>query len=98
MLLMNGLKKQKGGKNLRVIKYPEPEQEIITTCSKCGAELAYVKNTIPYLDSLSITEDKIKKVFKTLVNAYNNKVPLYIENKFTKEKYGCKFAIILKGE
>ena len=59
---------------------------------------AYVKNTIPYLDSLSITEDKIKKVFKTLINAYNNKVPLYIENKFTKEKYGCKFAIILKGE
>ena len=21
-----------------------------------------------------------------------------IENKFTKEKYGCKFAIVLKGE
>lgn len=26
---------------MRVIKYPEPEQETITTCSKCGAELAY---------------------------------------------------------
>ena len=59
---------------------------------------AYVKNVIPYLDSLSITEDKIKKVFKTLVNAYNNKVPLYIQNNFTKEKYGCKFSIMLKGE
>ena len=58
----------------------------------------YIKNIIPYLDSLSITEDKIKKVFKTLVNAYNNKIPLYIENKFTKEKYGCKFSIILRGE
>lgn len=26
---------------MRVIKYPEPEQETITTCSRCGAELAY---------------------------------------------------------
>jgi hypothetical protein len=58
----------------------------------------YVKQVIPYLDSLSITEEKIKKVFKTLVNAYNNKVPIYLENGFTKEKYNCKFSIILKGE
>jgi hypothetical protein len=53
---------------------------------------------MPYLDALSMTEDKVKKVFKTLVNAYNNKVPLYIENGFVKEKYDCKFSIILKGE
>jgi hypothetical protein len=58
----------------------------------------YVKNTMPYLDALSMTEDKVKKVFKTLVNAYNNKVPLYIENGFVKEKYNCKFSIVLKGE
>jgi hypothetical protein len=58
----------------------------------------YVKSTMSYLDALSMTEDKVKKVFKTLVNAYNNKVPLYIENGFVKEKYDCKFSIILKGE
>ena len=58
----------------------------------------YVKNTMPYLDSLGMTEEKIKKVFKTLVNAYNNKVPMYIENGFVKEKYNCKFSIVLKGE
>lgn len=29
---------------MRVIKYPEPEQETIITCSKCGAELAYVNS------------------------------------------------------
>lgn len=58
----------------------------------------YVKNTIPYLDSLSITEEKIKKVFKTLINAYNTKVPLYVENGFVKEKYNCSFSILLKGE
>jgi len=26
---------------MRIIKYPEPEEETITTCSRCGAELAY---------------------------------------------------------
>ena len=26
---------------MRVVKYPEPEQEIFVTCSKCKAELAY---------------------------------------------------------
>ena len=58
----------------------------------------YVKSTMSYLDALSMTEDKVKKVFKTLVNAYNHKIPLYIENGFVKEKYDCKFSIILKGE
>lgn len=58
----------------------------------------YVKNTMPYLDSLGMTEEKIKKVFKTLVNAYNNRVPIYIENGFIKEKYNCVFSIELKGE
>ena len=58
----------------------------------------YVKSTMPYLDALSMTEDKVKKVFKALVNAYNHKTPLYIENGFVKEKYDCKFSIILKGE
>ena len=58
----------------------------------------YVKSTMPYLDALSITDYKVKKVFKTLINAYNNNVPLYVENNFTKEKYDCKFSIILKGE
>ena len=45
-----------------------------------------------------VPEDKVKKVFKALVNAYNHKTPLYIENGFVKEKYDCKFSIILKGE
>lgn len=58
----------------------------------------YVKSTMSYLDALSMTEDKVKKVFKTLINAYNHKIPLYIENGFVKEKYDCKFSIILKGE
>lgn len=56
----------------------------------------FVKNTIPYLDSLSITEDKIKKIFKTLVNSYNTRVPLYVENGFKKQKYHCEFSISLK--
>lgn len=58
----------------------------------------YVKSTMSYLDALSMTEEKVKKVFKTLVNAYNTKVPMYVENNFTKEKYNCKFSIVLKGE
>ena len=63
-----------------------------------SAATEYVKKTIPYLDALSITEDKIKKIFKTLVNAYNSKVSMYVENGFVKEKHHCKFSIILKGE
>ena len=57
-----------------------------------------MEQDIHYLAALSMTEDKVKKVFKTLVNAYNHKIPLYIENGFVKEKYDCKFSIILKGE
>ena len=58
----------------------------------------YVKNTIPYLDAILMTEEKIKRVYKKLINAYNNKEPVYLSNGFIKRKYDCDFTIILKGE
>ena len=36
---------------MRVVKYPEPEMETFVTCSRCGAELAYVGSDCMWRDS-----------------------------------------------
>lgn len=38
---------------MRVVKYPEPEAETLVTCSKCGAELAYVGSDCKWRDGIT---------------------------------------------
>lgn len=39
----------------------------------------------------------ITKIFKTLVNAYNNQNPEYVANGFMKKNHGCELSIVKKG-
>ena len=38
---------------MRIVKYPEPEQESFVTCSRCKAELAYTGNDCFWEDGVT---------------------------------------------
>lgn len=56
--------------------------------------LTYMKTQT---NATSLRPENITKVFKTLVNAYNNQNPEYVANGFIKMNHGCELSIVKKG-